>query len=278
MRSRGVGGVGAGRPPPTPAAACACAARRRRAAQAPGAASPTAASAPRSRSATAAGSAASRIARTTPSRRGARCDDLGDVAGVDAADREERVRRIRGRVLDQAEPDAGAPLFGRRLPDRADADVVDGAMPAGGESAPLECVERPMITSGPSSSRASATGMSSCPRWTPSALQRLREVGVVVDDEEGAVGVAEAAEGRRRRARSPPGPAPSRAAGRCRPRHSAPRAAALRGRRRRAAPRRRSRAARCAAARAAAGRGPPVAPGSSLDYGFERVRRRGSIE
>ena len=58
-------------------------------------------------------------------------------------------------------------------------------------------MERPTIASGPSASRASSTEASSWPTWTPSASQVERQLGVVVDDEEGAVGVAEAAEGLR---------------------------------------------------------------------------------
>ena len=103
------------------------------------------------------------------------------------------------------------------------------------------------------------------------------EVGIVVDDEEGAVGVAEPAEGA--------GRAGDRvlvelllaqlddvgAAGQRRPQQQLGILPA------RAAPRRRSRAARCAAAPAAAGRSPRAVQGSSLDYGLERAPRRGSI-
>ena len=60
-----------------------------------------------------------------------------------------------------------------------------------------------MIASGPSSSpRLGSAAMSSWPTWTPSASQLAGQVGIVVDDEEGAVGVGDAAEGLRRRARS----------------------------------------------------------------------------
>ena len=48
---------------------------------------------------------------------------------------------------------------------------------------------------GPGGPRASATGGSSWPTWTPSAPSRGNEVGAVVEDEEGAVGVGGAPEG-----------------------------------------------------------------------------------
>ena len=45
------------------------------------------------------------------------------------------------------------------------------------------------MASGPSRCRASAASASSWPTWTPSAPQAAASSGVVVDDEEGAVGV-----------------------------------------------------------------------------------------
>ena len=83
---------------------------------------------------------AARAARARPARvlgggdraqhahaRGARVERLAEVARVEAADREERHRRVRGRVADQLEADRRPPGLGRRLVDRADADVVDDA-------------------------------------------------------------------------------------------------------------------------------------------------------
>ena len=58
-----------------------------------------------------------------------------------------------------------------------------------------EWVETPMIASGPSSSRAAATEASSCADVDPVGVAGARQVGVVVDDEEGAVGVGDAAVG-----------------------------------------------------------------------------------
>ena len=118
------------------------------------------------------------------------------VRRVDPADREERVRRGLGGVGDELEADARAALFGRRLPDRPDADVVDRQPGRGARSAPR---------SG-SSGRRSPPGRAARgprpPRRRPGRRGRrrragLRQLGVVVDDEEGAVGVAEAAEGER---------------------------------------------------------------------------------
>ena len=50
---------------------------------------------------------------------GARLEHLGEVARVQAADREERHRRVRGRVADQLEADGRAARLGRRLVHRA---------------------------------------------------------------------------------------------------------------------------------------------------------------
>ena len=101
--------------------------------------------------------------------RRARAEHVREVARVEAADREERHRGVGGRVADELEPDGRAARLGRRLVDRADADVVDQARRRPRRSRSGAWVERPTSMSGPTSSRTSATGMSSWPTWTPSA-------------------------------------------------------------------------------------------------------------
>ena len=104
-------------------------------------------------------------------------DDLGDVAGVDAADREPGQVGLGGGRADVVEARRGPARLRRRRPDGPDADVV-GAGLAGGSWAARSCsgswVERPTTASGPARRRASATGMSSWPTWTPSAGRRRR--------------------------------------------------------------------------------------------------------
>ena len=147
------------------------------------------------------GSSASRIARTTPSRRAPASTTWPAFDGSMPPIAKKGCGAFARRVRDQLEADRRAPLFGRRLPDRADADVVDGRL-AGGRDLLL------------------GVGREADDRVGPEQLARLagrgvvladvdavgvageRQVGVVVDDEEGAVGVAEAAEGRAPRARS----------------------------------------------------------------------------
>ena len=109
-----------------------------------------------------------------------------------------------------------APGFGRRLPDRSDADVVDGR-PAAAAICSSEWVERPTIASAPSSSAPPRRKS----RPDRHGLRRRRSCGPgrdhhVVEDEEGAVGVTDAAEGGGGALDLSPVPAPSRAAGRCR--------------------------------------------------------------
>ena len=172
-------------------APCACAA-----AQPPGATSPAPAKARRSDSAAAAGSSASRIARTTPSRRAPAPTTSPALDGSMPPIAKKGWAVCCAACEIEVQPDSRAPLFRRRLPDRPDADVVDRLLAGGGDLL-LEWVERPTIASGPRISLASCTGMSSWPTWTPSASQARARCGVVVDDEEGAVGVAEPAEGER---------------------------------------------------------------------------------
>jgi hypothetical protein len=132
-----------------------------------------------SRSARAArsGSSAAAIARSTHSRRAPGVDRLGRVARIEAADREERHRGVLGGVADQLEADGRAPGLGRGLVDRADADVVDQRRVDSRRSRCGACVESPISMSGPTSSRTSATGMSSWPTCTPSAPTSLATEG-----------------------------------------------------------------------------------------------------
>ena len=155
---------------------------------------------------------------------------------------------------DQLEAGGRAALLGRRLPDRPDADVVARpARPArrldllGGVGGEADRSRRGRGPRAPPRRRCRPGRRGRRRRRT-----RRRQVGVVVDDEQGAVGVGEPPEGAAARSISRLRQLASRAAGRCRRRRRARRAAAARGPRRPAARRRRSRGARCAAARGAA--------------------------
>ena len=104
---------------------------------------------------------------------------------------------LAGRVGDQLEADAGPPLFGRRLPDRADADVVDRRLRRGrdlllGVGREAEDRLRAEQLAGLGGGRVVLADVD------PVGVAGAGQLGVVVDDEEGAVGVAEAAEGERR--------------------------------------------------------------------------------
>ena len=77
-------------------------------------------------------------------------------------------RRAGRRVADQLEPDRRPSRLGRRRVDRPDADVVDAGV-AGRVDLRRAVRREPDEPLGPTSSRACATGVSSCPTWTPSA-------------------------------------------------------------------------------------------------------------
>ena len=91
-------------------------------------------------------------------------------------------------------PTAGPPRFRRRLPDRPDADVVDGALGGGGD-----------LLLGVGREADDRVGPEQLPRLLGAdvvladvdavGVAAARQVGIVVDDEEGAVGVGDAAEG-----------------------------------------------------------------------------------
>ena len=169
-----------------------------------------------------------------------------------------------GGFADQLEPGRGPPLLGGRLPDRADADVVDGAARAAASICSREWVERPTIASGPMIRRASAGSMSSWPTWTPSAPSSTRQVGVVVDDEERRR--CRRGGGRSGRSARSPGRGSSRSRSWIMPAPAAQRGVQQRLRipSRAAGRRRRSRAAPTAAAAAAARRSPRVAQDGSV--------------
>ena len=149
----------------------------------------------RSSAAAAPGSAASRIARTTQSRRAPAATTCSALPGSMPPIAEEGLGRVLGGVGDELQPDRRPPRFRRRLPDRADADVVD----------------RPLVGRG---DLLLGVGREADDRVGPEQLARrlgrgvvladvdavgvagAGQVGIVVDDEEGAVGVADAAEGR----------------------------------------------------------------------------------
>ena len=77
------------------------------------------------------GSSASRMARTTQMRSAPAATTSPTLAGVDAADGEPGNRGDLGRRPNQLETGGRPPLLGGRLPDRPDADVVDGLAPGG---------------------------------------------------------------------------------------------------------------------------------------------------
>ena len=118
------------------------------------------------RAAAAPGSSASAIARTTTTRRAPASSTAGERVRVDAADREPRRGRRRaprggrGRARSPGGPPSSASRGrGRRRSSRR---------PRRRRPARSECVERPTIRS-PTTARASGTGVSSWPTWTPSA-------------------------------------------------------------------------------------------------------------
>src|SRR5918994_746981 len=124
----------------------------------------------------------------------ARGRDLTHVVGVHAADCEPRQRRGLRRLPDQLQTGRRPPLLGRRLPDRPDADVVDGFRMRGldllaavggepddhvGPEALADLGRRHVVLADVNAVRPQLAG----------------EVGVVVDDERRPVGVGEAAKG-----------------------------------------------------------------------------------
>src|SRR5688572_1942945 len=121
------------------------------------------------------------------------------VGSVDAPDRVEGEGGARRGMLDQPEADGGAALLGRRLPDRADADVV-GALGAGGFA------RLRYLLLGVGREADDRIGTEGGPRLGDRRVVLAQvdaigsagrgQGGVVVDGEEGAVGVGEAAEGR----------------------------------------------------------------------------------
>ena len=124
-------------------------------------------------------------------------DDLGDVPGVDAADREPGQLGLGCRRAHVVEAGGGPPRLRRRRPDRPDAEVVGAGIPARSHERPRELLR---VVGGEADDRrrvrrarrASATGTSSWPTWTPSAPARGDEVGAVVDQEERAVAIGRA--------------------------------------------------------------------------------------
>ena len=107
---------------------------RGRGARACGYVAPTPASLPERSSARAALSGSARVGDGAHHRdpRRARRAHVGDVAGVDAADGEERRRGVRRRVAHQIQPDRRAARLGRRGVHGADPDVVDLGLGGGG--------------------------------------------------------------------------------------------------------------------------------------------------
>ena len=187
---------------------------------------------------------ASRIALTTTMRVGPGGDDLGDVAGVDPADREPGQLGLGGGGADVVEAGRRPARLRRRRPDRADADVV-GAVLAGG------CVGGAELLRGVGREADDGVGAGDAPGLGDGdvvladvdAVGRAGgdEVGAVVDQEEGVVAVGgwRGRPGRRPAARRRR--RPCRAAGSGRRRRGAPRRAGVRWPRARRRPRRRDR-------------------------------------
>ena len=181
-------------------------------------------------------------------------NDLRRPRRVDPSDRVEGEAGILGGEADQLEADRGTALLGRRLPDRADADVVD----------PLGVGDLLLGVGREADDRVGAEDLAGLgdrdvvlADVDPVGVAGAGQAGIVVDDEQRAVGVAEAAKGLRRRSPGRGGSPPCRGAGRCRRRRSGPLAAAAPGPPLGAPPRRRNRGARCAGAHAAADRRHP---------------------
>ena len=133
------------------------------------------------------GCLASRIARTTQRRRAPARDHLPAFRGLDPADREERsCATLVGGVGDQLQPDRRPARLGRRLPDRADARCSRCRRSSAAAICSSEWVDRPMIASGPSTARGLLDRAVVLSHVHPVGVAGSRQVGVVVDDEEGA--------------------------------------------------------------------------------------------
>ena len=104
---------------------------------------------------------------------GAAPGQVRDLLRRDAAGDEDRDRRLRRRRAEVVEPGAGTAGFGGRGLDRPGGDVGDTRPGRPGRATAARSagawVESPMMASGPRIRRASATGASSWPTWTPSA-------------------------------------------------------------------------------------------------------------
>ena len=106
---------------------------------------------------------------------GAGADDLTDVAGVDAPDREEGHGRVLGRIPHEVEADRlVVRLRGRRVhrARRRSSRRRETASTCSGE-----CVESPISASSPTMRRTSAGRASSWPTCTPSAAQAIASSG-----------------------------------------------------------------------------------------------------
>ena len=119
--------------------------------------------------AAASGSAASAIARSTTTRPPPACDHLADVAGVQAADREERHARVRRRVADQLQtrPPGGPAWSASRARARRRCSRPAPGRPR--RSRPGRGWRGRSASPGRRARAPPRTGMSSWPTWTPSA-------------------------------------------------------------------------------------------------------------
>ena len=99
-----------------------------------------------------------------------------------------------GGFADQLEPGCGSPLLRGRLPDRADADVVDGAL--GGRLDLLASVRGEADDRGRTHNPARLARLHVVLAHVDTVRSQLeREIGIVVDDEERRIGVGEPPEG-----------------------------------------------------------------------------------
>ena len=168
------------------------------------------------------GSAASRIARTTTTRRAPARDHLRHVAGVDPADREPGRARRRARprgARSRARPPGAPPWSG--VSQTGPTLSWSASEPSAASNCSGEWVDSPISRSGPSCSRASPTGIVVLAEVHAVGAAVAREVGPVVEPEQRAVLVAERAEARRRAQDLLVVARPCRAAGPCRPRRAA---------------------------------------------------------
>ena len=112
-------------------------------------------------------------------------EHLEQVRGVDAADRDQRLRGQRARAPQAVEPDHRIGVLlaagGEDRPERHHVDVAIGG--GGGDLIEVVGRERRSSSRSPTTARTARGGRSSCPRWTPAQREERRDVGAIVHPE-----------------------------------------------------------------------------------------------